>query len=236
MVIANMNQKGGTGKTATTVNIGGILANDGKRVLLVDADPQGSMSVCLNVSTGGMSDVIMEGEPITNIITNVCERLDLAPTSIQLAGVDLGLLDAHNREYRLRDALAPVKTNYDYILIDSPPSLAMMTVNCLAACDQVLIVMSCDFQALMSVQLLYQSILTMKQRYNQSLGIMGLVRTRYDGRTSHAKSVSDKAADLYSDYFPVFETIVRERTAIKDAAAARQLIIEYQPNGDAAQE
>jgi chromosome partitioning protein len=236
MIIVIMNQKGGTGKTATTFNLGGILASRGKRVLLVDADPQGSLSVCFNVDSGGMEEVIMDGRAITDVVTTVRPNLDLLPTTIQLARVELGLLSELNREYRLRDALQAVKGSYDFILIDCPPSLAMMAVNCLAAAQSVLVVMSCDFQSLMSVQLLYDSILTMRRQINPSLTILGLVRTRYDARTTHSEAVSSKAVELFSPYFPIFDTVIRERTAIRDAAASRQLVIEYQPKGDAAQE
>jgi chromosome partitioning protein len=158
------------------------------------------------------------------------------PATIQLARVELGLLSELNREYRLRDALQAIKPNYDFILIDCPPSLAMMTVNCLAAASTVLVIMSCDFQSLMSVQLLYESIGTMRRQINPTLTILGLVRTRYDGRTSHSEAVSSKAAEMFSPYFPIFDTIISERTAIRDAAAARQPVIEYQPRSEAAKE
>lgn len=236
MILAVINQKGGTGKTATTLSVGGILAARGKRVLLVDADPQGSLSVCLAVNQDGMEDVVLRQRPIGEIIVPVREKLFLAPATIQLARAELGLVSELSREYRLKLALAAVRDDYDYILIDCPPSLSMMTVNCLAAAEQALIVMSCDFQALMSVQLLYDTILTMRQMLNPTLSILGLVRTRYDGRTSHSTAVAQKTAELFSGYFPIFETIIRERSAIKDAAAARQLIIEYQPKGEAAAE
>jgi chromosome partitioning protein len=236
MILALINQKGGTGKTATTLNVGGILAARGQRVLLVDADPQGSLSVCLAVEQGGMEGVILDQRPIEEIIVPVRENLYLAPATIQLARAELGLVSELSREYRLKNALAAVRGSYDAILIDCPPSLAMMTVNCLAAAEQALIVMSCDFQALMSVQLLYDTILTMRRMINPALGILGLVRTRYDGRTTHSAAVAQKTEELFQDYFPIYKTIIRERAAIKDAAAARQLIIEYQPRGDAAAE
>jgi chromosome partitioning protein len=236
MILAMINQKGGTGKTATALNVGGILAERGKRILLVDADPQGSLSVCLAVDQGGMEEVILDQRPIREIIVPVREQLDLAPATIQLARAELGLVSELSREYRLKHALAGVRAAYDYIVIDCPPSLAMMTVNCLAAAEQALIVMSCDFQALMSVQLLYDTVLTMRRMINPTLGILGLVRTRYDGRTTHSAAVAQKTEELFQSYFPIFQTIIRERAAIKDAAAARQLIIEYQPRGDAAAE
>jgi chromosome partitioning protein len=236
MIIAVMNQKGGTGKTATTFNVGGILAATGKHVLLVDADPQGSLSICFNVDDGGLEEVIMEGRSIAEVTKQVRPNLDLVPTTIQLARVELGLLSELNREYRLRDALRTIESRYDAILIDCPPSLAMMTVNCLAAASTILIVMSCDFQSLMSVQLLYESIHTMRRQINPAMAILGLVRTRYDGRTTHSEAVSTKAAEMFSPYFPIFDTIIRERTAMRDAAAARQLVTEYQPRGDAATE
>jgi chromosome partitioning protein len=178
----------------------------------------------------------MDGRPIAEVVTPVRENMDLVPTTIQLARVELGLLSELNREYRLRDALKTIEGDYDFVLIDCPPSLAMMTVNCLAATSTVLIVMSCDFQSLMSVQLLYESIHTMRRQINPSLTILGLVRTRYDGRTTHSEAVSSKAAEMFAPYLPIFDTIIRERTAIRDAAASRQLVTEYQPKGNAAAE
>lgn len=238
MITAFINQKGGTGKTATTLNMGGILAAHGKRVLLVDADPQSSLSINFGVERPdpGLDDVVMDGRPIAEIIRPVREKLDLAPTSIYLARAELELQSGFNREYRLRNALEKVRDRYDHIFIDCPPSLGLMSINSLAAADRLLIVMSCDYQALMSVELLYQSVVSLKTQVNPKLTILGLVRTRYDGRTNHAEAVSRKVEELYEEYFRIFDTIIRERIAVKDAAAAHQLVTEYQSGGDAAKE
>jgi chromosome partitioning protein len=238
MITAFINQKGGVGKTASALNMAGILAAKGKKILLVDADPQSSLSVDFGVEAPdpGLDDVVMDGLPIAKIIRPVRNNLDLAPTSIHLARAELELQSAFNREYRLKKALETVRHQYDHILIDCPPSLGLIAVNNLAATDRILIVMSCDYQALMSVQLLYESVVALKAQINPQLSILGLVRTRYDGRTNHSEAVSQKVEELYADYFRVFKTIIRERTAIKDATAAHQLITEYQPGGEAAKE
>ena len=235
MITAFINQKGGVGKTASVLQIGGILAAPGKKVLLVDADPQSSLSIDFGIESPdpGLDDVILDGKPIADIIRPVRDNLDIAPTSIHLARAELDLQSAFNREYRMKDALSAASEQYDHILIDCPPSLGLMAVNSLAASDDIVIVMSCDYQALMSVELLYESIITLKAQINPDLSIRGLIRTRYDGRTNHSESVAQKVDELYRDYFHIFDTIIRERTAIKDATAAHQLIIEY-PQGRAA--
>ncbi|MEM7125702.1 MAG: ParA family protein [Chloroflexota bacterium] len=235
MITAFINQKGGVGKTATVLHMGGILAELGKRVLLIDADPQSSLSIDFGIESPdpGLDDVIMDGRAMADIIRPVRNNLDLTPTSIHLARAELELQSAFNREYRMRDALSPLRSSYDHILIDCPPSLGLMAVNSLAASDDIVIVMSCDYQALMSVELLYQSVVSLKAQINPELAIRGLIRTRYDGRTNHSESVAQKVVELYADYFPIFQTIIRERTAIKDATAAHQLITEY-PQGRAA--
>lgn len=238
MITACINQKGGTGKTATALNVGGILAAKGQRVLLVDADPQSSLSVNFGIERPdpGMDDVIMQGIPITEIVRTVRDNLDIAPTSIHLARAELELQSAFNREYRMKNALAAVRDQYDHILIDCPPSLGLMAINSLAAADQILIVMSCDYQALMSVELLYETVVSLKSQINPQLTILGLARTRYDGRTKHSTAVADKIQELYEGYFRIFETIIHERTAIKDAAAMHQLVTEYQSSSEAAKE
>ncbi|MEM7132108.1 MAG: AAA family ATPase [Chloroflexota bacterium] len=238
MITAFINQKGGVGKTATVLQAGGILAASGKRVLLVDADPQASLSIDFGIESPdpGLDDVILDGRSVNDIIHQVRDNLDLAPTSIHLARAELELQSAFNREYRMKDALTPLRDKYDHVLIDCPPSLGLMAVNSLAVSDDIAIVMSCDYQALMSVGLLYESVVALKAQINSDLSIRGLIRTRYDGRTNHSESVAQKVVELYADYFHIFDTIIGERTVIKDATAAHQLIIEYQRGSDAAKD
>lgn len=232
MIVSFANQKGGVAKTTTAVNVAGNIAK-ARRVLLVDADPQASLSVYLGIDSGGM-DEVMEGHPLAEIVVEVRDGLFLAPASIQLASTELSLMAGFNREYRLRDALGAVKGNYDHILIDCPPSLGLLTINALAASEAVAIVMSTDVLAFEGVKLLYESLQALKRQINPRLAILGLIRTRFDGRTTHSSLVASKAADLLGPHIHVFDTIINERTAIKDAAAAHQLIYEYAPDSPAA--
>lgn len=233
MIVAFANQKGGVAKTTTAVNVAGHIAQQGHKVLLVDADPQGSLSVYLDVRAGGM-DEVMSGRAMSEIVVKVRPNLYLAPASIQLASTELQLMAGFNREYRLRDALANVAGHYDHIFIDCPPSLGLLTINALAAAHAVAIVMSTDLLAFEGVKLLYESLQVLKGQINPSLQLLGLIRTRYDGRTTHSSIIASKAAELLTPHLRVFQTIVAERTAHKDAAATHQLIYEYAPGSQAA--
>jgi chromosome partitioning protein len=232
MIVAFANQKGGVAKTTTAVNVAGHIAQQGHKVLLVDADPQGSLSVYLDVRNGGM-DEVMSGRAMGEIVVEVRPNLFLAPASIQLASTELQLMAGFNREYRLRDALANV-AGYDHIFIDCPPSLGLLTINALAAANAVAIVMSTDLLAFEGVKLLYESLQVLKGQINPSLQLLGLIRTRYDGRTTHSSLIASKAADLLSPHLHIFQTLINERTAHKDAAATHQLIYEYAPGSPAA--
>ena len=233
MIVAFANQKGGVAKTTTAVNVAGYLAAQGRRVLLVDADPQASASIFLKVDSGGM-DEVMNGRPLADVVVAVRDRLFLAPSSIQLATAELTLMAGFNREYRLRDALQAVKGDYDHILIDCPPSLGLLTINALAAAQAVAIVMSTDVLAFEGVKLLYESLQALKRQINPQLALLGLIRTRHDSRTSHSTLIAVKAAELLRPHMPIFETIIGERTAHRDAAATHQLIYEYAPGSPAA--
>ena len=234
MIVAFANQKGGVAKTTTAVNVAGMLAQQGRRVLLVDSDPQGSASIYLDVRTGGMDEVMLSQRSLAEIIVEVRPRLFLAPASIQLASVELALMAGFNREYRLRDALVNARSQYDDILIDCPPSLGLLTINSLAASDAVAVVMSCDLLAFEGVKLLYESLQVLKGQINPTLKLLGLIRTRHDGRTTHSALIASKAAELLSPHMRIFQTIVAERTAHKDAAATHQLTAEYAPGSAAA--
>lgn len=236
MIVAFANQKGGVAKTTTTVNVGAYLAMKGRRVLLVDADPQASLSVYLDKRQGGMDAVIEGHTGIADIAVKIDTNLTLAPSSIYLASTELSLMGGFNREYRLRSALSIVADSYDHILIDCPPSLGILTVNALAAAQTVGIVMSTDVLAFEGVRLLYDSLQALKKQINPSLSILGLIRTRYDGRTIHASILSTRAAELLREHLRIFDTVINERVALKDAAAAHQSIYDYAPNSQAANE
>lgn len=234
MIISLTNQKGGSARSTTAFNVGAILAAQGHKTLLVDLDPQGTLSSFYGVDSGGMDGVILDMEPIAGILAPVRPNLDIAPTTIHLASAEFKLPTLFNREYRLKMALEKIKSQYEFILIDNQPSLGLLFVNSLAAADAVLIVMATDYASLLGVRLLYESIQSIRAQVNPSLKIMGLVRTRYDGRTSHARQVSEKAVEMFTPYFPILDTVISERTAVRDSSLYHQPITEFEPTNQAA--
>lgn len=239
-VVALANQKGGTGKTTTAINLAGALAEMDKSILAVDLDPQSSMTVGFGAVpadiAAGMYEVLIEGRPIKDIIIPVRETIDLAPTNINLSVAEVQLVSEMRREDRLKHALAPIQEQYDYVLIDCPPSLGLLTVNALSAADGVVIPMSCDYYSLVGVTLLLNTIARMKTQLNPRLEILGVLPTRYDGRTLHAKEVLGEVRRKLASHCRVYTTVIRESVRIKEAPIAGQTITEYQTNHPAAQD
>lgn len=193
-VIAITNQKGGVGKTTTTVNLGVDLANTGNRVLLIDADPQGSLGIKnpdeLDVSLSSlMQSVIEDEQPPGNAIIAHNEGVDLLPSNIELSGMETGLFNVMSREYVLKTCIEGMRKNYDYILIDCMPSLGMMTVNALAAADSVIIPSQPNFLSTKGLNLLLRSIAKIKRQINPRLRIDGILLTMVDNRTNNAKTI-----------------------------------------------
>ena len=226
-----VNQKGGVGKTTSAINIGAYIALAGKKVLLVDFDSQGNMSSGVGVSKDKPTVYeLMAGQASINdaIKHSAVKGLDAISASIDLSGAAIELVDQENREYYLKNALAPVKDVYDYILIDCPPSLGILTLNGLAAADAVLIPMQCEFFALEGITLLLETVQQVQQGINPDLQIGGLFFTMYDSRTRLAQDVVRQVKSYFKDV--VFNTIIPRNVRLSEAPSNGKPICLYDPN------
>ncbi|HEY48923.1 MAG TPA: ParA family protein [Dehalococcoidia bacterium] len=233
LTIAVSNQKGGSAKTTTAINVGAAIAEGGKHVLLVDADPQGHLAEGFGIDAGALDkeiSMVLDGNlSLREIIISVRPNLDLAPSNIKLSYLEASLFTRHRREDKLKNALSAVKNSYDFIIIDCPPSLGLLTVNALSAADCVLITMVCEFYAMLGVSLLLDVIEEMRVELNPSLHILGIVPTRLN-RTIHAREVLERTKTELEGRVKVFEPAVNESVRFKEAAAAGQTIFEYAPD------
>jgi chromosome partitioning protein len=231
--LAVSNQKGGSAKTTTTINLGAALAALGKRVLLVDADAQGHLAEGFALPSGALErelSLVLDGKlSLSDIIRTVRPNLDLAPSNIRLSYLEASLFTRHRREDKLKNALAEAKGAYDLVLIDCPPSLGLLTVNALSAADSVLIPMVCEFYAMLGVGLLLDVIEDMRVELNPSLQILGILPTRLN-RTIHAREVLERTKAELAGRVTVFEPAVNESVRFKEAAAAGKTIFEYAPD------
>ncbi len=228
-VISIANQKGGVGKTTTAINIAAILAKKNKKVLLIDADPQGNATSGLGVSKESpfsTYDILINDVEIVNTIQKVdIKNLDICPTNMSLAGAEVELVGAVGREYRLKDKIDKAKDNYDYIFIDCPPSLGLITLNALTASDSVLIPVQCEYFALEGVGELLKTIDLVRKYYNRNLTIEGAVLTMYDPRTK----LSNQVVKEVNKYFEnrVFETLIPRNVRLSEAPSYGKPIITY---------
>lgn len=219
-IIAVANQKGGVGKTTTSVNLSAAFGLKGKKTLLVDADPQGNSSSGVGIDRRSRKSTIYEmligGKTAEEVIVKTdFENLSLLPSSMNLAGAEVELVDLPHRESRLKNALAPVRETYDYILIDCPPSLGIITTNALTAADTLLVPIQCEYYALEGLTQLMNTVRRIKRQYNSRLGIEGVLLTMYDGRLNLTQQVVEEV----KKYFPrrVFGTVIPRAVRLSEA-------------------
>ena len=233
LTLAISNQKGGSAKTTTALNLGAALAALDKHVLLVDADPQGQLAEGFGIAAGSLDkelSLVLDGKlSLADIIINVRPNLDLAPSNIRLSYLEASLFTRHRREDKLRNALTSAKNTYQVIVIDCPPSLGLLTVNALSATEYVLVPMVCDFYAMLGVSLLLDVIEDMKAELNPSLRILGILPTRFN-HTIHSREVLQRTRAELKDRVRVFEPPVNESVRFKESVAAGKTIFEYAPD------
>jgi chromosome partitioning protein len=236
--IAIANQKGGVGKTTTAINLGCALAGSENRVLLIDTDPQANATSGLGVQRGSFRRNIYHAlvldEPLQNtILTTEFGRLYLVPSDRNLAGAEIEMVEMQKREFLLRTAIQPVRSDYDFILIDCPPALGLLTVNALTAADSVLIPIQCEYYALEGVTELLDTVTRIRRNLNPGLTVAGLLMTMYDDRVNLSSAI---AADLRSFYSSlVFETVIPRNVRLAEAPSYGKPVAFYDPHSRGAQ-
>ena len=245
VVLAVSNQKGGTGKTTTCENLGIGLAQEGKKVLLVDTDPQASLTVALgyprpddlSFTLSDAMEKIMTEQPIApgEGLLHHPEGVDLMPANIMLSGLEVSLVNAMNREKILKQYLDTVRREYDFILLDCMPSLGMLTVNALAAADQVLIPVQAQYLSAKGLEQLLQTINKVRRQINPKLKIEGILLTMVDSRTNYAKEISALIREAYGNNIKVFSTDIPRSVRVAEISAEGRSIFKHDPKGKVAE-
>lgn len=239
-IISMVNQKGGVGKTTSSINLGACLAEQGRKVLLVDLDPQGALSAGLNV-THDEDQVTVYDLMLDNTLsihaaikhTNV-SGLDMVPANIDLSAAEIQLVNEVGREQTLGRALRPVRGEYDFIIIDCQPSLGLLTVNALACSQGVIIPMECEYFSLRGLALLTDTVEKVRDRINFDLDIVGILVTMFDRRTTHAREVMDRVVEVFGDR--VFDTVITRTVRFPETSVAGEPIITWAPNSPGAEQ
>ena len=237
-IISVANQKGGVGKTTTTVNLGACLAYDGKKVLLIDSDAQGNATSGLGVRKTDVKqdiyDVLVNEVPIKEtIIKTSRENLSIVPATLQLAGAEIELTSMMARESRLKSALAEVSDEYDFILVDCPPSLGHLTINAFTASDAILIPVQCEYYALEGLSQLLNTVRLVQKHFNPGLEIEGVLLTMYDARTNLGAEVVEEVRRYFQE--KVYDTIIPRNVRLSEAPSHGKPIIDYDPRSKGAE-
>ena len=237
-IIAVVNQKGGVGKTTTSINLSAALAEKGKRVLVIDTDPQGNTTSGLGLDKQNLENTIYElmiGECNIDesIHENVFDNLDIIPSNVNLAAVEIELIDADQKEYILREAISSVKDNYDFIIIDCPPSLSMLTVNAMTTANTVLVPIQCEYYALEGLGQLVHTVNLVKERLNSELEMEGVVFTMFDSRTNLSLQVVENVKEHIDEN--VYKTIIPRNIRLAEAPSYGMPINIYEPKSAGAE-
>jgi len=235
-VLAVVNQKGGVGKSTTAVNLAATLAGEGQKILLVDLDPQGNATSGYGLDKNRREQCVYDallGEiELERLVEPVeVEGVFVVPSTIQLAGAEIELVSAFSRETKLKQALRPVMGDFDFVIVDCPPSLGLLTINALTAADGVLIPVQCEYYALEGLTKLLETVRLVKTQLNPALEVFGVVMTMYDRRTRLSQQVVDEVRDFFGDR--VFDTLIPRSVRLSEAPSFGQPITLYDPSGAA---